>query len=233
MKHGADAILRSEQASYLDRLLPPRDPLRREMEQVAAERQLPISDPEVGRLLGILARAIGARRILEVGTSIGYGTLCLALSAPEARVLSIDSDADILAEARGYLERGGVIDRVELIHGEALAVLGGHAAIDAIEGPFDLVYLDAVKTEYRRYLDLLLPKLRVGGLVVVDNLLWGGKVATYADSDEDDEKTEALQSFNGYFMIHPQLEAVILPLGDGVGLATKTKPLILEMGGPF
>ncbi|MEP7011412.1 MAG: O-methyltransferase [Acidobacteriota bacterium] len=230
MKHGADAILRTEQATYLDRLLPPRDPLRREMEQVAAERKLPISDPEVGRLLGILARSIGARRILEVGTSIGYGTLCLARAAAEAKILSIDADAEILAEARGYLERGGVLDRVELVHGEALAVLGGNSAI---EGPFDLVYLDAVKTEYRRYLDLLLPKVRVGGLVVVDNLLWGGEVATYADADEDDEKIEAIQSFNGYFMIHPQLEAVVLPLGDGVGLATKTKPLILEMGGPY
>ncbi len=233
MKHGAGAILRPEQERYLDRLLPPRDPLRREMEQVAAERKLPISDPEVGRLLGVLARSVGARRILEIGTSIGYGTLCLARAAAEARVLSIDADADILAEARGYLERGGVLDRVELIHGEALALLGGHVAIDAIEGPFDLVYLDAVKSEYRRYLDLVLPKLRVGGLVVVDNLLWGGRVANFADSDEDDPTTEALLSFNGYLMIHPQLEAVVLPLGDGVGLATKTKPLILEMGGPF
>ncbi|HXU30172.1 MAG TPA: hypothetical protein VN851_06305, partial [Thermoanaerobaculia bacterium] len=73
----------------------------------------------------------------------------------------------------------------------------------------------------------------VGGLVVVDNLLWGGLVANYADSEEDDANTDALQSFNGYFMIHPQLEAVVLPLGDGVGVATKTKPLILEMGGPY
>ncbi|HXU31037.1 MAG TPA: class I SAM-dependent methyltransferase, partial [Thermoanaerobaculia bacterium] len=158
MKHGDDAILRPEQASYLDRLLPPRDPLRREMEQVAAERDLPISDPEVGRLLGILARSIGARRILEVGTSIGYSALCLARAATEARLISIDADAAILAEARGYLERGGVLERVELIHGEALAVLGGDSAI---EGPFDLVYLDALKTEYRRYLDLVLPKVRV------------------------------------------------------------------------
>ncbi len=234
MKHGSDAILRTEQAEYLDRLLPPSDPLRREMERVAAERRLPISDPEVGRLLSILTRSIGARRILEVGTSIGYGTLCLARAAPEAQVITIDSDSEILAEARGYLERGGVLDRVGLICGEALAVLGGRAEHGEIEGPFDLVYLDAVKTEYRRYLDLLLPKVRVGGLVVVDNLLWGGQVAMMnGPPSDDDEKTDAIRAFNGYFMIHPQLEAVVLPLGDGVGLATKTKPLILEMGGPF
>jgi predicted O-methyltransferase YrrM len=73
----------------------------------------------------------------------------------------------------------------------------------------------------------------VGGFVVADNLLWGGKVAHVEDAEEDDEDTEAIRAFNGYLMSHPQLAAVLLPLGDGVGLAAKTKPLIAEMGGPF
>jgi len=225
VKHGLGKILRPEQESYLTRLLPPRDALRREMEEAAAARDLKISDPEVGRLLGILARSSNAQRILEIGTSIGYGALHLARGASEARVISIDCDAGILAEARGYLERAGVADRVELVCGEALAVLRD------VPGPFDLVYLDAVKTEYRRYLDLVLPKLRVGGLVVADNLLWGGRVAE--PPEDADANTEALESFNGYLMIHPQLEAVVLPLGDGVGLATKTRSLMTELGGPF
>jgi predicted O-methyltransferase YrrM len=138
--------------------------------------------------------------------------------------VSIDLDPERLATARGYLEKGGVADRVELVEGAALDLL------PRLEGPFDLAYIDAVKTEYRRYLDLLLPKLRVGGLVVCDNLLWGGQVAAWPD-DEEEEAT-ALRSFNGYLMMHPQLEAVVLPLGDGVGVATKTKPLT-EMGGPW
>jgi caffeoyl-CoA O-methyltransferase len=225
MKQSDSPILRPEQEAYLERLLPPRDPLLREMEERAAREDVPVSDPEVGRLLSVLARATGARLILEIGTAIGYGTLCLARGAPEARVVSIDTDPERLATARGYLERAGVAGRVELIEGPALDVL------HRLQGIFDLVYIDAVKTEYRRYLDQVLPRLRVGGMVVCDNLLWGGKVA--APPDEDDANADALRAFNGYLMMHPQLQAVVLPLGDGLGIATKTKPTIMEMGGPY
>jgi predicted O-methyltransferase YrrM len=226
MKRGDAVILHPEQESYLDRLLPPRDAILREMEERAARENIPISDPEVGKLLGILARATGARRILEIGAAIGYGAIWLARGAPEARVYSIDIDPERLAAARGYLERDGAADRVELIEGAALEV------IHRLDGPFDLVYVDAVKTEYRKYLDLVLPKLRVGGVMVFDNLLWGGQVAA-PDEDREDRDADALRAFNGYLMIHPQLQSVILPLSDGVGLATKIKPTIFEMGGPF
>jgi predicted O-methyltransferase YrrM len=226
MKRGDAVILHPEQESYLDRLLPPRDAILREMEERAAREDIPISDPEVGKLLGILARATGARRILEIGAAIGYGAIWLARGAPEARVYSVDIDPERLAAARGYLERAGVADRVELIEGAALEV------IHRLDGPFDLVYVDAVKAEYRKYLDLVLPKLRVGGVIVFDNLLWGGQVAA-PDEDREDRDADALRAFNGYLMMHPQLQAVVLPASDGVGLATKIKPTMFEMGGPF
>jgi len=225
MKHGVGNILRGEQEAYLERLLPPREPLLREMEELAAREDVPISDPEVARLLTILARSTGARLMLEIGTAIGYVTLCLARAVPQARVVSIDNDPRRLASARAYLERAGVADRVELLKGAALDLL------PRLEGPFDLVYIDAVKTEYRRYLDLVLPHLRVGGLVVVDNLLWGGEVAEPPEQEEP--QAAALRAFNGYLMMHPQLESLVIPLGDGVGLATKIKALRSEMGGPF
>lgn len=230
MKSGKGSILQLEQESYLDRMLPPRDALLREMEDLAHRENVPITDPEVGRLLGVMARAVGARKILEIGTAIGYGTLWLARGAPEARVTTIEIDPQQIARARGFLERGGVLDRVELVEGAALEVL------HRLSGPFDLVFIDAVKSEYRRYLDLSLPKLRVGGTLVFDNLLWGGRVAAPPEDEDEDEHaqdTEALRAFNGYLMMHPQLNAVLLPLGDGTGLATKTKPTIMEMGGPF
>lgn len=227
MKHSASELLRPEQAEYLERLLPPRDPLLKEMEDLARQDGVPISDPEVGRLLAILARSVGARRILEIGTAIGYGTLCLARGAAEARVVTLETDPERIAQARSYLERGGVADRVELVQGAALEVLPGLA------GPFDLVYIDAIKMEYRRYLDLVLPKLRVGGTIVCDNLLWKGHVAAPPEDREEDEQSRALRAFNGYLMMHPQLQALVLPLGDGLGIATKTKPLISEMGGPY
>lgn len=232
MKHRADALLQPAQAAYLDRLLPPRDPLLAEMEVAAAAADVPIADPEVGRLLTVLARATRARRIVEIGTAIGYGALCLARGAPAAEVVTIDQDPAMLERARGYLERAGVADRVRLIEGVALE------AIPALDGRFDLAWVDAAKAEYRRYLDLLLPKIEVGGTLVFDNLLWAGLVADPDAGGEggggpDPASADALRAFNGYLMMHPQLAAVVLPFGDGVGLAVKTKPLMTELGGPF
>jgi predicted O-methyltransferase YrrM len=225
MKDRADAILRTEQARYLDALLPPVDAMLAEMERWADAHDTPISDPEVGRMLAILARARGARRILEVGTAIGYGTLWLARGAPEAEVVTIELDPETAAVARGFLERAGVIARVRVVEGAALDVL------PRLEGPFDLIYLDAVKTEYRRYLDAALPRTAIGGLLVADNLLWKGRVAE--PPAERDADADALRAFNGYLMMHPQMQALVLPLGDGLGVAVKTRPTVMEMGGPY
>ena len=226
MKDRADALLHPVQAAYLDRLLPPRDPLLTEMEAAAAAGDVPIADPEVGRLLTLLARATGARRIVEIGTAIGYGALCLARGAPEAEVVTIDQDPAMLERARGYLKRAGVAGRVRLVEGAALE------AIPALDGRFGLAWVDAAKAEYRRYLDLLLPKVEVGGTLAFDNLMRKGLVAD-PDEDDEDADADALRAFNGYLMMHPQLTAVVLPFGDGVGLAVKTKPLMTELGGPY
>ena len=230
MKGDAGVILRPAQERYLERLQPPRDALLAEMEEHARRDGIPIADPEVGRLLEVLARGCGARRIVEIGTAIGYGALRLARGAPEARVVTIDRDPAMLAAARGYLERAGVLERVELVEGEALAALA------RLEPPFDLAWVDAAKADYRRYLDRLLPMLVVGGLLVFDNVLWKGRVAEPPEddgADGADATADHLRAFNGYLMIHPQLAASVLPLGDGVGLAVKTKPTILEQGGPY
>jgi len=225
LKDRVGALVHAEQERYLERLLPPRDAVVAEMERQAAAEGIPISDPEVGRLLAVLARATRARRIVEVGCAIGYGALHLARGAPEAQVVTIDADETRLERARAFLDEAGVAERVELVHGSALEVLA------RLDGTFDLAYVDAAKTEYRHYLDLLLPKMSQGGTLVFDNLLWKGRVA--ADGEEEDEATAAIRAFNPYLMMHPQMSAVILPLGDGVGLATKIKPTILEQGGPW
>jgi len=228
LKDRVGALVHAEQERYLERLLPPRDAVVAEMERQAAAEGIPISDPEVGRLLAVLARATRARRIVEVGCAIGYGALHLARGAPEAQVVTIDADETRLERARTFLDEAGVAERVELVHGSALEVLA------RLDGTFDLAYVDAAKTEYRHYLDLLLPKMSQGGTLVFDNLLWKGRVAADGeDGEEEDEATAAIRAFNPYLMMHPQMSAVILPLGDGVGLATKIKPTILEQGGPW
>jgi predicted O-methyltransferase YrrM len=226
-KREPSPILRPKQERYLKSLLPPRDALTREMESYAAEHDIPIARVELARLLEALAASRPSGRCLEVGTAIGYGTLALARGAREGRVVTIDRNPARLALAREYLERAGVLARVELLEGEALALA------QQVPGPFDLVYLDGDKGDYRRALDLLLPKMIVGGMVVVDNLLWHGSIADPSLREEGDRAAIDIERFNPYLMIHPQLATVMLPLGDGVGLAVKRKPTIRELGGPF
>jgi predicted O-methyltransferase YrrM len=225
VKDSDEPILRPRQAAYLDKLTPARPSDLRSMEVYGAEHGVPISDPEVGRLLKLLVRAVGANRVLEIGTAIGYGTLWLARGGSKVRVTTIERDAKILSVARSFLARAGVEDRVELHEGEALEIL------PRLRPPFDLVYLDGDKEGYLRCLDAALQLLRVGGLVVIDNLLWKGWVAD--PPEEEDKATGALRAFNGYLMNHPQLSAIVLPLADGLGLAVKKRPLVTDLGGPF
>lgn len=226
MTHRADAILRAEQAEYVDSLLPPRDPLRTELERLADAESIPISDPKLGHLLEILARGVGASNILEVGTAIGYGTICLARGAPEARIATIDRSAETQQRARELLGDSGVLERIDFLTGEAVEIL------PTLPGPFDLVFLDGDKASYRRCLDIALQKLRVGGLMVVDNLLWHGEIAD-PPAEGLSESARHVETFNSYFMIHPQLRAIVVPLADGVGIATKQRPLVTDLGGPF
>lgn len=227
MKRPADPVLRPRQARYLERLRPPPDALRAEMEEVARREGIPIAHPELARLLEAIAAVAPAGRVLEIGTAIGYGTLHLARGARQGRVVTIDRDVAIQARAASYLERAGVAARVEMIQGPALEILA------RLEGPFDLVYLDADKTEYRRCLDLALPLVPVGGRIVVDNLLWQGRIADPSLRPEGDRVAEAVERFNPYFLIHPQLAASILPVGDGVGFAVKRRETMRELGGPY
>lgn len=214
MKESADALLHAVQARYLDDLLPPREPLLAEMEEHAERDDVPISDPEVGRLLTLLVRTLGARRVVEVGTAIGYGALCMARGNDHVEVVTIEPDDEHRATARGYLGRAGVLHRVELLEGKGLTLLG------ELAGPFDLAYVDAVKTEYRQYVEKILPRLRPGGLLVLDNLLWKGRVAE-PPTHEVDDNADALRDLNPWLMSHPHLLSLVLPLGDGVGLAVK------------
>jgi caffeoyl-CoA O-methyltransferase len=232
MKHSSDAILRPEQAGYLDALhgtavhalaalagaaaAVPRDPLLAKMEARAADRGYPISDPEVACLLSIVARIAQPRSIVELGANIGYGAIVLARAAgPEARVVSVEYRADLIEEARAYVGEAGLSARVEIRHGMALQEL------EKITEPIDLLYVDCVKEEYPRYLELALPKLSARGVVVADNVLWRGTTALESPPEADKERAAALREFNLALVSNPKLCSVVLPLGDGVGLAVK------------
>ena len=216
MKARVDAILRGEQAEYLERLLPANVGLLAEMERYAAEHRVPIADPEVARFLEITARASGARRALEIGMAIGYSVIHLARALPpDGLVVTIELSDEMIALSDGYLRRAGLRERVRVERGAALEVL------PRLEESFDLVFIDAVKEEYAQSLELALPMLRAGGVVVVDNLLWGGQVAGEIREPGQTASTQALREFNQLFVRHPQLLSVVLPLGDGLGYAVK------------
>lgn len=214
MKAHIDAILQRDQAEYLDRLIQQTDPLLREMEEYGAQHGVPSADREVALFVEITARAINAKRCLEIGMAIGYTTAHLARAVGEdGLVVTIDPSDEMIKAAEGYLTRAGLRKRVRIDRGKALEV------IPRLTQTFDLLFIDALKDEYIDYLEQALPKLRVEGVVVVDNLLWGGRVAT--DPASTDRDTAALQKFNDHFMQHPQLRAVVLSVGDGLGYAVK------------
>ena len=216
MKASIDAIIQREQAEYLDKLMPESTGLLAEMESYAAEHRVPIADREVALFLEITARAIKARRVLECGMAIGYSVIHLARGmADGGLVVTIEPNDKMIQAAEGFLSRAGVRQPVQIEKGYALEV------IPRLEETFDLVFIDAVKEEYRGYLDLALPKLREGGVVICDNLLWGGQVAGEIDSPDQKSSTEALRDFNRYFVNHPQLRAEVLPVGDGLGYGVK------------
>lgn len=216
MKARVDAIIRPEQAEYLERLTPDNTGLVAEMEEYAAEHRVPIADREVARFVEITARSIGARRVLEIGMAIGYTALHLARALPEGgEVVTIEPSEQMIERSEHYLSHAGLRERVTIERGYALEV------IPRLKGTFDMVFLDAVKQEYADYLELSLPLLRVGGMVIADNLLWGGQVAGEISAEDQTESTQALREFNQIFVRHPQLLAVVLPVGDGLGYAVK------------
>lgn len=218
MKARIDAIIGREQAEYLDRLHPANTGLLAEMEEYAAAHRVPIADREVALFLEITARAMGARFVLEIGAAIGYSVIHLAQALqPGGLLVTIEPNDEMIQRSEEYLTRAGLRDRVRIERGLALEVM------PRLQETFDLVYIDAVKEEYTAYLDLALPMLRTGGVIIADNVLWGGQVAGEIRSPDQTASTQALRAFNQHFVHHPALRAEILSVGDGLGYGVKVQ----------
>ena len=202
---------------YLDATRPAADPLLAEMQAHGERESIPILDAQSGALLHVLARAIGARRIVEVGTAIGVSTLHLARALPAGgELVSFEVDPERHAAAHDYLRRDGLAARIDLRLQDA------RAGLAELAGPFDLAFLDGVKAEYGAYLELVVPLLRPAGLVAVDNVLMSGTVAeNRSDGHWSDEQIATARAFNARLLSHPQLVATITPVGDGIALAAR------------
>jgi len=175
--------------------------------------------PNQGKFLMLLARAMGARRILEIGTLGGYSTIWLARGLDaDGLLVTLELESKHAEVASTNLTRAGVSDIVDIRVGPALDSLA--ALIDEGAAPFDLVFIDADKIGYHDYYEAVLPKLSERGLIVVDNVLWSGRVAQ-APSDDDSDSTTALRAFNDHVAADERVVSVMLSVRDGVTLVRR------------
>ena len=179
---------------------------------------LPLVSPDTGALLHTLARACGARRILEIGTAIGYSTLWMASALPADGVLvTMEYDAARASRARDHFAAAGVADRVSVIVGDATRFL------HKVAGPFDFIFQDSDKQLYEPMLDRLIELLGPGGLLVADNILWNGEVIPgyVANKKYSEEDTSAIVSFSKRLAGDSRLYTSFLQVGDGVSVSVK------------
>ncbi len=206
----------SRDLEYLAEIHPPLERALARIDEEGGREDIPVVGVAVGRCVRVLVRAVAARRILEIGTAIGYSAIWMGASLPEdGELVTIDPDAARTARARENWRAAGLRARLTIENAPALEVL------PRLRGPFDVAFIDALKEEYQAYLDGALPLLRGGGLVLVDNLLWDGRASGRVPDDGAD--TRAIREFNRRFLADERLLATILPVGDGLGVAV-TQP---------
>ena len=197
---------------YLHELANPQDPILREMEVLAAERSFPIVGPAVGQLLFVVARALRARRVIELGSGFGYSAYWFAQAmGPGSSVILTEGDEQRAADAASFLERGGMSDRAQIEVGDGLEI------IDRIGGEFDIVFNDIDKKDYPRVLDKAAAALRPGGLLICDNMLWFG---TVIDDTADDPPARGIKEFTRLLYDSEEFDTVLIPIRDGITIST-------------
>ncbi len=174
--------------------------------------------PEQGQFLGILIHLLGAKRTLEIGVFTGYSSLSVALALPEeGRILACDVSSEFTSTAQRYWQEAGVAHKIDLRIGPALETLD--QLLQAGEaGQFDFAFIDADKSNYLNYYERCLELLRPGGLIAIDNVLWGGQVA---DPENQDKRTVAIRSVTDHVHKDPRVNPSLVPIGDGLLLALK------------
>ncbi len=211
----SDPVIRPDVATWLhDLALVPEDPVLEEMHALAERKSFPIIGPEVGRLCTQVARMLGARRIFEMGSGYGYSTLWFARGLePGGKVWHTDGDPKNTEKARDFLSRAGVADRVEFATGDARDILA------RTEGEFDIVFCDIDKQQYPSAYRLFRDRVRLGGAVLIDNLVWSGRVA----AGEDSEATKGVAEYIRLMWGDDRFLSSLLPVRDGVGLSLRIR----------
>lgn len=206
---------------YIRDILPKSEGISAELESFAAEHEVPISQPETIQLLEMLIKFGGRKRILEVGSAIGYSAVRMAEANPNAEIRTIEINPEAAAFARRTFESAGLSGRVRLTEGDANEVLPQLAESGE---RFDMIFVDAAKAQYNSFFEPCMTMLDTGGLLVSDNVLYKGMTAT--DELVLHRKRTIVKRLREYVAMicsHPQLTTAVLPVGDGVALSYKDK----------
>ena len=197
---------------YLETLTPREDPVLLEMERLGDKLQFPIVGPLVGRLLFQLALCMKAKKIFEMGSGFGYSAFWFAKALSEGgEVIGTEGSLENVSQAKKFFKKGGIEKRVKMEIGNALEI------IDRTPGPFDIVFIDIDKQDYPAAFQRALPKLRRGGLLIADNVLWFGRVIT----GDRDATTEGIREFTRLIYNTKDLLTTVMPLRDGVSISIK------------
>ena len=174
--------------------------------------------PEQGQFMQLLIHLLGAKRTLEVGVFTGYSSLCVALALPaDGQIVACDVSEEYTSMARRYWQAAGVEHKIQLHLGPAVETLNGMIQ-DGQQNSFDFAFIDADKENYATYYEQALQLLRPGGLIGIDNVLWGGRAA---DEGVQDESTQAIRTLNRQIHSDERVELSLVPIGDGLTLARK------------
>lgn len=204
------------QQNYLSSFRKKSDELIEEMEKYAQEHNVPILSWQSAEFLEQLVVLKDPKRVLELGTAIGYSSIRIARNLKGKSVIhTIEKSTDNIVVAKDYISKSGVANKIKLLEGDALNIM------PQLKKKYDLIFLDADKEDYKRLFDYSLVLLRRGGLLIVDNLLWHGYAASTRVPKQYKESTNHIREFNKLFMNQPNLKATIIPIGDGLGIGVK------------
>ncbi|KRP08642.1 MAG: methyltransferase [Sphingobacteriales bacterium BACL12 MAG-120813-bin55] len=200
---------------YIEQHTSPEAPVLAELNRMTHLKVLQprmLSGHVQGKFLEFLSAMSGAQRIVEIGTYTGYSAICLARGMRGGRLTTIDIDEERTPMVKEYIQKAGLEAVIEVLNGHAADILPG------LEGPFDMVFIDADKKNYSLYFDLVIDKMATGGWIIADNTLWSGKVT---DPTQNDKDTLAIRAYNKKVQDDPRVENVLLSVRDGLMIARK------------
>jgi len=197
---------------YINKMMPEREPVFYEMENLAREKKFPIIGPMCGTLLRQLAVILHAERVFEMGSGFGYSAVWFAGGMkPDGKIICTEGSDENKKRALGFFKKAGISSMIDFHVGYAQEIIKQH------DGPFDIILCDVDKEQYPECFDLAIPKLRKGGILITDNVLWSGRIL----DDNPNEATRGIQEFNRKLFSSNKLLSSIIPIRDGLALAVK------------